>query len=193
MKKVIVVYYEEDPEAIAKCKMDCRYVWEEHVNLISRAITSVMAELKDISAIQDQLTINCKNIGNLLMPFYSMADASKLANLILEHANLGAKVILAVKNGKDTSDLQAASLTNGKAIATFLSTLDPDNWPYDTLLDAWKSHLDCTEAQANARYVEDWTADLIAYEGCRSGIITIADCMADGITNKFPDKFVKYH
>lgn len=200
MPKIIVVHYEEDPEAIVQFRMHSRYVWEGHVNYISKAIEAMMDRQNavtqgrpmEVEVIQARLDKNSEAIGDLLRPYYGSVVATKLSDLIKAHVQNGLATINAINQNQDTTELKAASFVNGEEIAKFRNSLDPINWPYDAFIGMWNSHLDCTAEQAKYRSEINYTGEMAAYDSCRDGIIKIADCFSNGITKKFPEKFVKH-
>jgi hypothetical protein len=77
---------------------------------------------------------------------------------------------------------------NADKIAQFLAAANPA-WPAETLSQMMRTHLDQTLAEAVARLSEDWDADIAAYEDIHLHILAMADTLADGIVEQFPDHF----
>ena len=46
-----------------------------------------------------------------------------------------------------------------------------------------------TSAEATARLIQDWDADIAAYDDIHLHILTMADALADGIVQQFPERF----
>ncbi len=53
----------------------------------------------------------------------------------------------------------------------------------------WHDHLRLTKGEAVARLTKDYTADIEAFDQIELQANMMADSMADGIINQFPDKF----
>ena len=52
-----------------------------------------------------------------------------------------------------------------------------------------RTHLDQTLAEATARLQGDWAADIAEYDRIHLHILDMADTLADGIVQQFPDRF----
>ena len=200
MPRIIVVHYEECPVAIERFRMGSRFQWEGHVNYIAKAIEAMMDRQNavtqgrpmEVEVIQTRLDKNSEDIGNLLAPYYGPDAASAFSDLIKAHVENGLATVNAINQNQDTTELKAAGIANGEEIAAYLTALDPTNWPYDTVLGIWKSHLDCTAEQAKYRSEMNYTGEMSAYDSCREGINTLADAFSAGIIDQFPEKFIKH-
>jgi hypothetical protein len=52
-----------------------------------------------------------------------------------------------------------------------------------------RAHLDQTLAEATARLQADWEADIAEYDRIHLHILAMADTLADGIVEQFPERF----
>jgi len=132
---------------------------------------------------------NQEDIGQLLAPFYGKDDAETFTKLLKTHIMLAGDIITAIKDSKSTVALETAWNTNAEEIATFLDSLDPDNWPKETVLAVLKKHLACTLDEVNAIAKKDWVAGIAAYDACSLVIAQLAYAVATGIVDKFPEAF----
>jgi hypothetical protein len=55
----------------------------------------------------------------------------------------------------------------------------------------WHDHLKLTKDEAVARLTKDYTADIAAFDQIEALANMMADSMADGIVQQFPNKFDK--
>ncbi|MDD1679679.1 MAG: hypothetical protein LUO93_10925, partial [Methanomicrobiales archaeon] len=78
--------------------------------------------------------------------------------------------------------------TNADDIAAFLAGANP-NWPEATLKDLLSMHLSTTKDELVARYTQNYTADVIAYDRVYDHILVMSDALSDGIIAQYPDKF----
>lgn len=190
MNKVIIVHYEEDPDAIERFQSLVQKLWYRHVDYTHQAIISIMAGIDNTAAIIDRLMKNQEDIGNAIIPYYGEEAAAELTRLLKEHVTISSDIFKAIKEARSTTDLEAAWNTNAEAIATFLDAADSGNWPKGVVLSVLKKHVECTMNAAKAHFAKDWNAEMVAYEDCCDAIYTLAEVMSGGIVNKFPEYFV---
>lgn len=192
MPKLYIVHYEEDPEAIVQFRMHCRCLWEDHVIYVARAITSIIADMVDINAISDRLTKNAVELGSVLATYHGDGYGTQLTDLLKAHIANVVDTVGAIKAGASTTELNSKSLDHIMAVADVLSSLDPKNWPRDAVISLFTNHLACTTKQATDRVAREWVSDIAAFDECIMGIRAIADVFANGIVDKFPEKFIRY-
>ena len=190
MNKVIIVHYEEDSEAVDAFEEAVEHLWCKTVDYTRNAIISILNGTEDIAAVVARLMKNAEDLGNAITPYYGEAAAAELTQLLKEHITITGDIVKAVKDVASTTELEAAWQANAEAIAVFLDSADSDNWPKLVVLGLLKKHLEHTRASVAARAAKDWPADFTAYEASKMNIEKIAYAMADGILNKFPEKFV---
>ncbi len=168
-----------------------RKLWEDHITWTRVYIISAVAGLPETDAAAQRLLQNQADIGNAIKPFYGDAAGSQLTSLLRTHILTAADLLAAAKSG-DNAKLQAASKSwydNANQIAGFLSSANPGNWPLSDMQSMMKSHLDLTLAEATARLKGDWAGDVAAYDKVHNEILDMADMLAAGIIQQFPDKF----
>lgn len=192
MPKIIIIHYEEDPEAMVQLRLDSIYNWNDHLNFTRAAIISILAGLDDVNAVATRLTQNQADIGNMLVPFYGQDAADALAGLLNTHISIASDIIQFTKAGRNTTDAKNKWQINAQAISDYLNTLDPDGWPAADTLAALKTHMDCTLQELDARFGKDWTGDIAAYDLAHKSIDDIAEYFSCAIIKKFPEKFIKY-
>ena len=192
MPRIIIVHYEEDPEAMVQLRMDSVYNWNDHLNFTRDAIISVLAGLDDVNAIASRLTQNQTDIGNMLVPYYGQDCADSLTALLNTHISIASDIIQFTKAGRNTADLKTKWQTNAQAIADYLNTLDSENWSTADTMTSLQAHMDCTLQELDARFKKDWVGDIAAYDLAHKNMDSIAEYFSCGIITKFPEKFVKY-
>ena len=190
MNKIIIVHYEEDPESIEAFEEDVEHLWCKTVDYTRNAIISILSGLDDIDAVTTRLMSLQEDIGNAISPYYGDEAATAVTTLLKQHVTTVVDIVRNIKNGIGTEELEAALQTNIDAIATFLDSADPDNWPKEVVLGLLKNHVECTLKEVRARFAKNWTADFAAYEECKANIEKLAYAMAGGIVEKFPELFV---
>jgi len=190
MNKIIIVHYEEDPAAVEAFEEAVEHLWCKTVDYTRNAIISILGGLDDIDAVAAKLMSLQEDIGNAVKPYYGNEAADAVTTLLKQYVTILVDIIKNIKDGKSTEQLETSLQTNVDAIATFLDSADPDNWPKDVVLGLLKKHIECTLKIARARFTKDWPADFVAYEECKANIEQLAYAMACGIVYKFPEMFV---
>jgi hypothetical protein len=180
---------EENPKSAA-LQIAMRKLWEDHITWTRVFIISAAADLPDKDAATQRLLQNQVDIGNAIKPYYGAAAGDKLTALLKEHIRTAAEVVAAAK-ATDKAKLDDANkrwFANGDQIAAFLSTANPKNWPAEEMKSMMHEHLTLTTNEAVARLHGDWAGDIRAYDAVHEQILKMADMLAMGIANQFPDK-----
>ena len=168
-----------------------RKLWEDHVTWTRVFIISAAADLPDKNAATQRLLQNQTDIGNAIKPFYGDAAGEKLTSLLKEHITTAAELVAAAKANQKAKmeDAKKRWFANADAIADFLSSANPKNWPAADMRRMMREHLDVTTSEVVARLHGDWDADIKAYDKVHEQILRMSDMLADGIINQFPAKF----
>ena len=190
MKKVIIIHYEEAPAAIEKFKVLSQRLWSEHIAYTRNGIISAFASLPDLGDVMNRLMKNQEDIGQFIAPYYGNAAATLLTNLLKEHITIAANLVSTVAQNRNTAELEGKWQANAVAIADLLSSLDPDNWSKDIVLPALQQHLACILKEIISRSKKDWLTDIAAYDDCSVVAAAIAEVIAYGIVDKFPEEFI---
>ena len=168
-----------------------RKLWEDHITWTRLAIVSFVDDLSDLDATVARLLRNQSDIGAAIKPYYGAKAAKRLTALLEEHIN-GAVELLAAAKAGDAQQVEQASDTwyrNGKEIADFLSSANPDNWPRKAMRSMMRKHLDQTLAEATQRLGGDHVAEVRTYDRIHRHILEMADALSDGIVAQFPNRF----
>jgi hypothetical protein len=169
---------------------DMRKLWEDHVTWTRLYLVSAIAELPDLEATAARLLQNQDDIGAAVAVFYGDEAGDQLAALLREHILIAADLVTAAKAG-DSEGVTTHNdrwYVNADEIAAFLAAANPA-WPEATLRDMMRAHLDQTLAEATARLQADWEADIAEYDRIHLHILAMADTLADGIVEQFPERF----
>jgi hypothetical protein len=167
-----------------------RKLWEDHITYTRNYIISALADLPDSDAISKRLLRNQDDLGNAIKPYYGDAAGQKLTALLRDHILIAGDVVKAAKAG-DNAQLTTAQKRwsdNGKAIAAFLSSANP-NWSKPELESMLQKHLDLTTGEVVGRLHKDWAADIASYDAGHEHMLKFADILTAGIAKQFPTKF----
>jgi hypothetical protein len=155
-------------------------------------IVDIIAGTPDTNAALTRLLQNQTDIGNAIKPFYGDAAGTALTGLLREHIVIAGRLLTAAKTGDNPAFVKAKAewYANGHDIAAFLSTAN-HHWPLADMVEAMKTHLDTTLAEAVARLTGDWNVDVVAYDRVETHILHMSDVLSDGIIAQFPAEFAK--
>ncbi|WP_227412153.1 hypothetical protein [Cryobacterium sp. BB736] len=176
-----------DPVAF---NQDMRKLWEDHIIWTRLYIVSAIAELPDLDATAGRLLQNQADIGDAMAVFYGDEAGAALTELLREHI-LGAADLVAAAKAGDSAAVQVQSdrwYKNGDDISRFLADANPA-WKFGVMKKMMRGHLDQTLAEATARLTGDWDADIAEYDRIHHHILEMADALANGIIEQFPDRF----
>jgi hypothetical protein len=175
-----------------------RKLWEDHITYTRNVIISFELNqpdpsvvLPDLNTVVGRLLQNQVDIGDAIKPYYGTDAGNQLTALLKEHITGAANVLTALKSNNQAA-LQtalAAWYANADAIAVFLNSANPDNWPLHAMEEMMKDHLDATTAEAVARHQGDWSGDVTAYDNVHTQALMMADMLSSGIIDQFPAKF----
>lgn len=170
---------------------DMRELWSDHVLWTRNVIINILDDAPGTTEAVNRLLQNQEDIGDAIKPYYGDAGGEGLTTLLREHITIAADLLTAANTG-DTPALNAANAAwyvNADEIATYLNTANPDHFGLATWKAHMKEHLDLTLEEATARLNGNYVADVAAFDQIYEQALMMADMLAEGIANQFPDKF----
>jgi hypothetical protein len=188
--------------AQAKAKTDAqafhdtmRKLWEDHITWTRMVIVGFLADpdatLPDLQASVDRLLQNQVDIGNAIKPYYGEEAGNQLTALLTDHILIAAEILQAAKSG-DTDALNNAVARwydNADDIAAFLSSANPEFWPFEEMQAMMHEHLELTLQEATTYLSGDYAASVAAYDQIHLQALEMADMLSAGIIRQFPNKF----
>ena len=189
---VVVTSAAAKPKSDAQAFHDAmRKLWEDHITWTRLVIVSLANDLPDTQPTVDRLLQNQVDIGDAIKPFYGEAAGDQLTALLKDHILIAAEIILAAKAGDTVAqnDAIARWYANADAIAEFLHSANPENWPLDEMKAMMREHLDLTLQEAVAYLTGDHTGSIATYDQIHLQALAMADMLSDGIIRQFPNKF----
>jgi hypothetical protein len=176
------------PAAQARFRAAMRLLWNQHMEWTRMAITDFAAGSAGFGPTAARLLQNQADIGNAIRPFYGDAAADRLTALLQEHIT-GFVTLLQAAKANDAAGVQAAATAvyaNAAAIADFLSSANPANWPQPTMRDMMKGHIDQTIAYATDELTGSYSQGIAAYDEAEAHMLMLADLLSTGIIAQFP-------
>lgn len=169
-----------------------RKLWSDHVIWTRDYIIAAVAGAPDADLAAKRLMKNQEDLGQAVVPFYGKEGGAKLTELLKEHISISADVVKAAK-ANDIAKLKEADERwhkNADQLADFLSKANP-YWPNDMMRKMLYEHLALTTNEVNARIKKDWAADIASFDAVFTQAMAMADGLADGIVQQFPDRFAE--
>ncbi len=153
-------------------------------------IMSVADNTTDKAAVTERLLKNYEDMASAMKPYYGDNAGNKFGDLIEEHLLTAAALVEAAKAGNDTAAAAAEQkwYENADEIAAFESSINA-YWNETALMAMWHDHLKLTKDEAVARLTGNYAADIEAFDSIEAQANMMADSMASGIVEQFPDKF----
>jgi hypothetical protein len=186
------MHHSKSPATAAafQLKTGMRQLWEDHVTWTRNVILCLTDDLPGTQQAVKRLLKNQDDIGNAIIPFYGQAAGKKLTELLYDHINIAAEVVLAAKAGDNQKlgDANKRWFKNADEISEFLSKANP-NWALADMKKMMHDHLQLTTDEAVYRLKKNYEADVIAYDKVHKEILEMSDMLADGIIMQFPQKF----
>jgi len=179
------------PVHTASLRDDMRKLWEDHITWTRNYIIAAEAGSPDTDATATRLLQNQTDIGDAIKPLYGDAAGTQLTSLLRDHILTAAALITAAK-ANDADKVAATKdkwYANADAIADFLATANPKNWPATEMRQMMHDHLDITLAEAVDHLKGDYAADIADYDKVHTQILKMADMLTDGIVAQFPEQF----
>jgi hypothetical protein len=168
-----------------------RKLWEDHIIWTRMVIIGILNNVPCTDQAKERLLANCDDMENTLIPYYGVDAANELGNLIEEHLLIAVDILEAAKAGNTTAFNNAVNAwyANADEIAAQMDTMNHKHWPLSEAQAMWKSHLDATLAEVNARLTYDCAGDITAFDQVEEQALTMADFFSEGIIRKFEGEF----
>jgi hypothetical protein len=167
-----------------------RLLWEQHGAWTRMTIMSLVFDLQDVDVVTDRLLQNPIDFGNALMPFYGENIASKFSDLLKSHLVIASQLVKAAKAGdnKAAAAIEQKWYANADEIAALLASINP-YWSEEEWKSMLHDHLALVKSEAVSMLTKDYKKGVEVYDELESQALEMADYMAEGIINQFPDKF----
>jgi hypothetical protein len=183
-------------EKTMEFRMNARTLWSRFAWSLLNYSIALNSEIDGKEQAEARIYSHASKIGNFIEPYYGKDNATTVAAALTEFGRLGVQVMKDLKAGVPINGSQALWDANIDTIATFLSSLNPDYWPYeavksyfDTLVTLWLDSI-------RSRNERNWDANEIAIDAIEKLVISgngesssLADVFSAGILMQQPEKF----
>lgn len=179
------------PTKVAETRAALRDLWIGHVFWVRNVVDARFdGDANKAKAAEQQVVANARAIAGAIEPFYGKAAADKLFGLLAGHWGAISDYLDATRAGKK-ADQDAASdklVANAGEIATFLGGANP-HLPTDALRGLLTAHGAHHIQQIQQFQAKQYEQEAKTWEAMKDHMYVIADALADGIAEQFPDKF----
>lgn len=168
-----------------------RMTWEQHIMWTRMIIISIINNLNDLSQVEARLLRNPKDIAAVFGKYYGEAVERKIAELLTEHLDIGAKLIFAYKLG-DTNkiaELNKVWYTNAENIASALYSIN-NYYSKKELQEMLFEHLDMVKKDVALRIAKNYKSDIETFDEIEQQALKMADYFVKGIVKQFPKSFM---
>jgi hypothetical protein len=166
-------------------------LWSDHVMWTRNYIVAGLAGAEDAGPAAERLLRNQEDIGNALVPFYGEQAGAGLTIHLKQHILIAAEMVGMAHNksfGEPFEELEARWSQNAAHIAGYLNALNT-YWPLADVQDLLGQHLFLTLKEVQARYDEDWEADVQHFDDIMTEILTMSGALSAGLVRQFPERF----
>lgn len=162
-----------------------RYV-EDHVIWLRSYMVSLLANLPDISYVEERFAKNHDSLMNCMREFYGDNLADNLIVTGEDFVHLITDLLNVIEVGDTTkvSSIEADLITNVENISNLLSIANP-YYSKEELIDLYKTSLILTKYEFIARMSGDYSADIVYFDMLMHHAVVLADYISKGITEKF--------
>ncbi|MCL2053675.1 MAG: LysM domain-containing protein [Oscillospiraceae bacterium] len=171
-------------------KDQMRLAWSQHVYWTRLLLISLAHRLNDTTETTNRVLRNPKDIANIYAQYYSPEAAAKLENIITEHLKIGSALIVALRDGntEEADRLTHEWYINAGAMADAFVDINP-YYNHSQMHEMFYTHLDLTTEEVLARLANDFQADIEAFDKVEREAMMMADYLALGIIEQFPQMF----
>jgi hypothetical protein len=180
-------FYTETGSAL---RVAMRKLWTEHVIWTRDYVVNAIGDSPSADASAKRLLQNQDDIGKAVATYYGKAAGDQLTKLLKEHIMIAVDLVSAAKTDdqRKFKDADQRWTKNANEIARLLGKANKF-WPEDQVADLLSLHLELTKKEATARLKKNWADDVKAFDDIFNEIMTLADALAAGIVQQFPEKF----
>jgi len=166
-----------------------RDLWIGHIFWVRNVVVATLAnDVAARTAAEKSVVANARAIANSIAPYYGQAASDKLFELLAGHYG-AVKQYLDAGTDKTKQDAAIKAITdNAAAIATFLSSANP-NLPKDAVLALLAAHGGHHITQIQQLRAKQYDQEAQTWEAMKNHMYVISDTLVGAIAKQFPDKF----
>jgi hypothetical protein len=159
-----------------------REAWEQHVFWTRLLIVSLTDKLSDEKETEKRLLKNPYDIASIFGRFYPANVVKEIADIITEHLQIGAQIIIAARDGKekDVAMLEKEWYENADKWAKYFAKINP-NYNYEELKAMLNTHLKLTTDEVTYRLQKNHAAEIQTFDLIEAEALQMADYFTNGL------------
>jgi len=168
------------PEGISPLKVDLRSalrkLFTDHGVYTAFVMKSIVDSGRDTSVFLNRLLLNQKDIGDQLKPIIGNENGDKITEVLTSHIKLAGEVIKAAKNkDPNLNDKINILFANSDIVAETLTSLNPEQLPFDLTQNMFHTHNQFVIDMTVARLAGDYLKEQQLYDAYYNELLLLAD------------------
>ena len=169
-----------------KFKLLMRRHAEGHIIWLRSYMVSLLADLPDLSYVEERFAKNHDSLINCMREFYgdNLVDNLIIVGKDFTHLIIDLLKVTKVGDTIKVPSIEADLITNVENISNLLSIVN-QHYSKEELTDLYKTSLILTKYEFIARMSGDYSADIVYFDMLMHHAVALADHISNGITEKF--------
>lgn len=179
-------------------RMDSRTLWSRFAWSLLNYSIALNSEISGVEQSEQRIYTHAAKLGSFIKPYYGEEISSQLTAALTEFARLGVQVMKDLKDGIPLDGTKAQWDKNINDIAIFLSTINPEYWPFEAVKSYFNTLVTLWIDSIRARNEQNWVANDLAIDSIDALVTTgngdspsLADVFSSGVIMQYPDEFRK--
>lgn len=167
-----------------------RLAWEQNVYWTRMLMISILARLPDQNDVTNRLMRIPNDIAGIFADYYGTDAANTIAQLLMEHLQIGAHLATALRenNSTEATNFNRQWYINADRMADAFSSLNPYFDREEVRLMLY-NYLALVTRQIFMRLAGNYPVDIAAFDLGEQLILQLADYFSAGIMQQFPERF----
>lgn len=192
MPRVIVVHYEEDPQAQADFQLEMGDFWDDAVNFERAVFLSKLYGWPDMDAQMNRIVEGILDTSESVAVYLGDKTGADFKKLLMDRYSIVCEIVNLTVAGANRDAVVAKWVINNSALADLFANIDIKSWPRETSLSVLTDLMNNTIKQFDARRAQSWADDIEYYDQTHESAMQWANIIARGIVSYKPDAFVKW-
>ena len=165
-------------------KESWRKLFTDHAVYTKFYISSYLNNIADAPFLLDRLMENQKEIGDYLKDFVSESRGNEMTILLKEHISMVGNYLVALRTGTGTNIEKSYQeiFDNSSRVSKFLSTLNPEKLPFETVKKEFDQHNQFVVNLAQINMRKDYKNEIKEYDMYYNHMIQFSDILSSALS-----------